>query len=262
VEAKPRGWAAEYARWFELPSVAARYDARPPYPHETIDVLESLVDVAASAVLDAGCGIGDLARPLAGRVGRVDAVDQSPAMLARAQAMPGGDSSKIRWVLGSIEEAPLSPPYGLITCGDSVHWFDWPTVLPLFGRSLTPRGRLAIVQRTWFDAALRERLRPVYARHGANPDFAALDPVTELERRGLFTREGEGTTRAPWSPTLEALIACHHSQSGFVVEKMADPDSFDEELTDALQAAVPPDPSGRFALAVDATVTWGRPGRR
>jgi SAM-dependent methyltransferase len=262
MEAKPPGWAAGYARWFELPSVAMRYDARPPYPAESLDLLASLVDSEASAVLDAGCGIGDLARPLAERVGRIDAVDQSAAMLARARTMPGGGGSNIRWVNAPIEEASLSPPYGLIACGDSVHWFDWPVVLPLFGRLLTTHGWLAIVQRNWFDPGLRDLLRPVYARHGANPDFAPLDPVTELERRGLFEREGEHKTHASWSPTLAALIACHHSQSGFVLEKMADPDGFDEELASALRSAATEDSAGRFPLSVEATVTWGWPGAR
>ena len=46
--------------------MAAAYRHRPPYDEETFDVLLGLLaQDAAPVVLDAGCGTGDLARPLA-----------------------------------------------------------------------------------------------------------------------------------------------------------------------------------------------------
>jgi SAM-dependent methyltransferase len=79
VEPKPAGWAAGYARWFELASVADRYHLWPPYPAASFDVLASLSDPDVRSALDAGCGPGDLARPLARVMERVDAVDRSAA---------------------------------------------------------------------------------------------------------------------------------------------------------------------------------------
>ena len=264
MESKPRGWAADYAAWFDLVSVAERYGLRPPYPDQTFDLLASLVDPADRSVLDAGCGLGELARPLTRRVERVDAVDRSAAMLARGRTMDGGDAANLGWVLGTVEQAPLAPAYGLIVCGDSIHWFDWSVALPRFSRSLTPQGRLALVQRRWLQRALiRERLAPLYARHSANTDFEPLDPVTELEWRGLFERLGEQTmTAAAWRPTLDELIGCHHSQNGFALEKMDDPDAFDRELADELTRSLHPGVDGRYDLVVDATITWGRPVTR
>lgn len=242
-----------------MPSVVDRYPSRPPYPQDTIAVLASLVDPDAQVVLDAGCGVGDLARPLAPRVDRVDAVDASELMLARAGDLPGGTAPNLRWTWSAIEDAPLEPPYGLIVCGDSVHWFDWQVAFTRFAEALTSRGYLAVVQREWSaDESAQARLRAIYARHGANPDFQPLDPVSELERRGLFERVGEHRT-APdtWSPTLSTLIACHHSQNGFVLEKLRDPAAFDRELTAAMADSVGSD--GRLALEVVARLTWGRP---
>ena len=103
-------------------------------------------------------------------------------------------------------------------------------------------------------------MAPVYTRHGANPDFTPLDPVVELERRGLFERYGEFTTSAePWRPSAEQLIGCHHSQNGFTLEKMTDPDGFARELTSQLTRCGKLAGDGCFDLSVQATVTWGTP---
>ena len=66
MEPKPPGWSAEYGAWFQEPSVAERYDFRPPYPAEVFEILTSLLGDGPRTVLDAGCGTGDLARRLAG----------------------------------------------------------------------------------------------------------------------------------------------------------------------------------------------------
>jgi 2-polyprenyl-3-methyl-5-hydroxy-6-metoxy-1,4-benzoquinol methylase len=76
---QPAGWAEEYAAAFEVESVADHYDLRPTYPDTTFDLLVDLLDRTVPKVLDAGCGPGDLARPLARRSVRVDAVDRSAA---------------------------------------------------------------------------------------------------------------------------------------------------------------------------------------
>ena len=56
-------------------------------------------------VLDLGAGEGALARPLAARVDRVDAVEISPAMVEEGQRRPGGTAPNLNWITGSAEEA-------------------------------------------------------------------------------------------------------------------------------------------------------------
>ena len=95
VEPKPKGWGERYGAVFRDQSVVEHYGLRPPYPAETFEVLASLaVDGArlGGTVLDAGCGPGDLARPLAARVSRVDAVDVSEPMIALGRSLPGGEA--------------------------------------------------------------------------------------------------------------------------------------------------------------------------
>ncbi len=79
--------------------------------------------------------------------------------------------------------------------------------MPRFADLLGDEGPLAVVHREWLrEEHVRELLRPIYARHSWNSDFAQLDPVEELENRGLFVRVGEHVSPpAPWRPTLDEI---------------------------------------------------------
>jgi SAM-dependent methyltransferase len=244
MEPKPPGWHVRYANVFQEERVVASYSNRPPYPQETIDELARLA--TRGAVLDAGCGTGEIARRLAPLVQRVDAVDVSEPMLELALKLPGGDA--VRWVHGPIEDAQLAPPYDLVTAGDSVHWFDWERALP---RIFELAPRFAIVRRDWFKGNddVVARLRPVWAAHGWNKDFRPLDPITELERRGLLRIET--TYESPtdtWRPSQDEIVGLHFSQSGFARERLADPGAFDRDLREALG----PEP---YAFGVSGEIT-------
>ena len=259
VEPKPKVWGERYGAVFGDASVVGHYGLRPPYPAETFDVLAALA--SGGAVLDAGCGPGDLARPLAPRVARVDAIDVSAPMIARGRSLPGGDAPNLRWVEAPVETAPLEPPYALVTAGDSIHWFDWKTALPRFVDVLAPDAPLAVVHRNWL-LDERARLAPIYDRHSWNDDFEPLDPIEELERRGLFERLGAQTT-APelWRPALDEIVGGHFSMSGFPPDRLRDRGGFEADLAAALEEALRPQPDGRHDLDVTATIVWGRPRR-
>src|SRR5262249_58459353 len=128
---------------FQHQSVVDRYHLRPTYPPETFELLNDLIVDEPRAVLDVGCGTGNVARPLAAYVERVDAVDLSLPMLERARTLPGGDSPKIRWLHGRAEEVELEPPYALVTAGASLHWMGGDVVLPRLARALRQHGLLA-----------------------------------------------------------------------------------------------------------------------
>jgi SAM-dependent methyltransferase len=265
MEPKPRGWAGEYGSWFGEAGVVAVYHLRPPYPDELYDRLEALA--AGGRVLDAGCGTGELARELASRGARVDAVDASPLMIERARQLAG--AARVRWQAAPIEHAELDVPYALIVAGDSVHWFDWDIAFARFARGLAPGGALAIVQREWFPhvEGARGRLSPIYARWAANPDFRPLDPVEEIERRGYFRREGRFETEAtPWRPTPDELVSVHHSMNGFTPERMGAEAvaGFDAELRAAVEGLVRDGmvergTDGRLELLTRASAVFGRP---
>lgn len=258
MEPKPKGWGGDYGAVFREASVVERYHLRPRYPAEAIELLAGLA--SGRPVLEAGCGLGELARALAPRVPRVDAVDVSARMIERGRSLEGGDAPNVRWIHAPVEDAPLEGPYRLVVAGESIHWLDWERALPRFAATLETDGVLAIVYRDWLrDEQLRQRLRPIYARHSSNADFQTLDAVAELERRELFQRVGERTTGSePWQPTLEELLGCHHSQSGFALDRQEDPAAFDAEVAAVVEQLVE-QREGRFQLDVTAHVVWGRP---
>lgn len=265
---KPKHWQPEYGAWFQDAGIVAAYPNRPLYPPETFTILTGLLAPdTPHVVLDVGCGTGDLARRLAPLVERVDAVDLSAGMIEMGKRLPGGNDPRIRWLHAAAEDAPLAPPYALITAGESIHWMRWDALMPRLAAALAPGGALAIVERDWEGPpALWARVAPLFARYSANKDFRPSDIIAELASRGLFRKAGERRTGpAPWRPTVDEYIACRHSQNGFSRERMApgEADAFDAAIRAALREAVAEgavaERDGRLELAVTATVVWGQP---
>jgi SAM-dependent methyltransferase len=96
-------------RLFSDPDLAGLYDAlcagRPDF-----DFYLPLV-MSAEAVLDAGCGTGELLRlaRLAGHCGRLCGLDPAAAMLARARARPD-----VEWVLGDLPSVAWQGEFDLV----------------------------------------------------------------------------------------------------------------------------------------------------
>ena len=109
----------------------ARY--RPAYPTKAIDLLTARFNLNhASAVLDLGCGTGQIAIPLAARGIPVSAIDPDVEMLAeglRAEQRAG--IYGITWLRGDdgcLNRLPLAP-LTLCTMGESFHWMNRDEVL-------------------------------------------------------------------------------------------------------------------------------------
>src|SRR5688572_7258858 len=97
---KPAGLGQRYASAFQEDSVADAYAYRPPYPPAVFDVLATLLPTQPRCLLDVGCGTGAIARHLTSLGVPLDAVDISPAMIARGRRLPGGDHALIHWLVG------------------------------------------------------------------------------------------------------------------------------------------------------------------
>jgi SAM-dependent methyltransferase len=225
-----------------------------------IDTLAELVVDSPRAVLDVGTGTGELARRLADRVDRVDAVDVSPAMIAKGRTLPGGDQPNLRWILGAIEEVPLDPPYALIMGGSSLHWPDWDVAFPRFASLLSPQSVLAIVHRHVVDAPWREALRALELRYKPEREQPSPHLVEELVRRGLFRELGRREIGPePFEQSVEDYIGAVHSRSSFALERMQPvvAAALDQDLRELLR---PWSRDGGLGLAVSGSVVWGRPG--
>jgi ubiquinone/menaquinone biosynthesis C-methylase UbiE len=259
MQPKPEYLSEQHATAFQDASVAATYALRPSYPRATFDFLTALIQDGPHHVLDVGCGIGYLARPLVEHVERVDAVDFSQAMLDYGQSLPHGDDPRLRWIQGRAEDVPLDPPYALIMAGESLHWMDWYQVLPRFASLLTPHGSLAIVNLGIEPHPFANELREVIDRYTTNRDFQGYDMVSELERRNLFKPLGEQITDfISITQSIEEYVESYHARSGFARARMTPEQAaaFDHEATDVLQKS---HPDGLITFRVRGIVSWGQP---
>jgi trans-aconitate methyltransferase len=256
---RPEAWGAQHAARFQEQSVVDRYHLRPPYPPEVFTLLNDLLVDEPRVVLDAGCGLGDIARYLLDRVERIDAVDISQPMLNRARTLPGGDSPKIRWLHGRIEDIELRPPYALITAGRSLHWMDWQIVLPRFAQLLTGRGMLAIIGSSEEGEPWREEVDALAESYSVAPQFWGTDLIALLEEQQLFRTIGNyKTSPMEQLQTITDFIAALHSRSGLSLEALGAERSarLDAEVR---QLLAPYEQNGQIVVLAVGHVTWGRP---
>jgi SAM-dependent methyltransferase len=209
------------------------------------------------AVLELGCGTGEIARMLAPHAERVDAIDISAAMLNRARSMPGGDHPAIRWILGSAEEAVFDAPYALAVAGDSLHWMKWETVLPRARDALAPGAPLAIVSAVVAEPPWSPELQHVIRRYSVMQDFMRYSIVDELAKRRLFAPVGEETIGpGPFTRTVGECIEALHATAGFPRERMGTQNA--QLFDDAVRAIVAPFADDHvLRLSGSARVVWG-----
>lgn len=244
---------------FRHEGVAEVYQHRPPYPVEVYDLLTGLISASPSVVLDLGAGEGSLARPLAERVDRVDALDISPAMVRAGRRRPGGDRPNLRWIIGAAETAPLGGPYALVTAGESLHWMEPAPTLTRLAEVMADGAYLAIVGRGYHELPWRAGLAEVVRRHSRSRDYDPdFDLPAELAERGLFEVAGEAATAlVPHTVTVGNYLDGLHSTSSLAREHMpaAEIAEFGTAVLDLIK---PYAADGQLSLTVTATVTWGR----
>ncbi len=257
---KPKHLGPEYADQFNDESVADAYVNYPPYPAEVFEVLNSLIRDEPRIVLDMGCGTGDVARPLAPLVERVEAVDQSAAMIEIGKAREGGDRANIRWVCESAEEFPFDTRYSLIVAGASLHWMDWHKVLPRMDGALSDRGYLAIVGGRGMDTTLwNDELSKIIPTYSTNKDYESFDLFEELERRSLFSVVGRSRT-APqeYRMSVDRYVEMFHARNGFSRQRM-DAQSAAEFDAAVRELVAPFGVEDMLTFDVTTTITWGHP---
>jgi ubiquinone/menaquinone biosynthesis C-methylase UbiE len=244
---------------FAHPGVAHAYQHRPPYSAELFDLLEQIITDRPRTVLDVGAGEGALARPLAGRVEHVDALDMSAAMVEVGRRRPGGRQPNLRWIVGAAESAELGGPYALVTAGASLHWMAWTRTLTRLAARMTDNAFLAIIDHGHHDLPWSAELAEVLVRHSRSPDYdPAFSVVGALGTSGLFETAGSAmTVPLSYRQPLASYIEQFHSTSSLARELMPAEESaaFDRAIADIVW---PYAVDGVLDLQAVAYLTWGR----
>jgi SAM-dependent methyltransferase len=144
------------------------------YPAAVIDALVAAFGLGpGDLVVDLGCGTGQLALPLAGRVRAVLGIDPEPDMLARAALAAGEQGvANAHWMLGADTGLPglatlLGPgSVAAVTVGQALHWMRpaevFRAAVPLAraggGVAVVTNGTPLWLQDTGWSRALREVL--------------------------------------------------------------------------------------------------------
>jgi len=158
-------------------TIAVEYDrVRPTYPDALID--RACDDGGLSAgdrVLEIGCGTGQLTRGLVARGLRVTAVEPGRNLIALASRA----LATVEFVNRKFEDARLSRLFPAAFSAAAFHWPDPDVSWGKAARSLTPGGRLALIQYCAFhDESTAEDADAVMAAlAGAAPEIAAAWPV-------------------------------------------------------------------------------------
>jgi SAM-dependent methyltransferase len=219
-------------------SAAAHYlKGRPAYPEALFERVSLLTDmvVLEDAVLDLGCGPGQIALGFAPYAGPITAMDPEPEMLriaaAMAEAAPFDFGKKIRFVEGSSFD--LTPDLGtfhLVAIGRAFHWMDREDTLRRLDRMIAPGGSVALFgdkhpdlpQNAWrsvYSAVLDKYSAEDSARKlrkstefGSHETVLLASPFSRLERVGIL--EERVTPIADFDARLLSLSSVSRDKIG------------------------------------------------
>lgn len=212
-----RAWRE--ARRVLFDTVADLYDAtRPGYPGEVVTSLLGTAGIGpGAAVLEIGCGTGQLTQQLAGDGIALTALDLGPSMVAAARRRLAG--ADVTFVVSPFEayRAP-DASVDLIVSATAFHWLDPQVAWPKIARLLRPGGWLAVLgTRERYDDPLGAALRDVYLRYSADGGAWARrpprQPADTIAGSGLFgevvVREHRAVRRLP----SETVLGLEHTRA-------------------------------------------------
>jgi ubiquinone/menaquinone biosynthesis C-methylase UbiE len=219
-------------------------------------VLEQLVSHLGlgpeERAIDLGAGTGQVAVPLASRLGGVLAVEPQPDMLAQLRRRLAEEQvSNVVCVLAADADLPAvartlgEGGFGLLTVANALHWMDARAVFAAARRLLRPGGAVAVIthgrplwlaDRAWtraLRAHLEDRFGPVSGSCGT--DEQTLAERTRLLEQAGFDVVGLGER---YTVQLDAEYVIGHLHSALSPGQVAD--DAREEFAAGVRAVVQP----------------------
>ncbi|MDA1193713.1 MAG: class I SAM-dependent methyltransferase [Planctomycetota bacterium] len=216
--------------------MAAAYRHRPPYAAEALALLHDTLRPDPPIALDVGAGTGDVARPLAPHLLRVDAVEPSAAMIRVGKTRPGGEAANLRWIQAPLESASLAGPYGLVVAGESIHWTNWDLAFPILAAVLAPGAPFVLLDRTASPAPWDDELRRLIGRYSTNRDYQPVSVPDLLAASGhVVWTERDSRVDEITEQRTDDYIESLHSRNGLSRARMGvSARVFDAQVRDLL----------------------------
>lgn len=148
--------------------IAGQYDAaRPGYPPEVLDFVTTTAGLGpGAAVLEIGCGTGQLTEALVRAGFRVTASDIGAAMIACARQRPG--CASVRFEVGAFEDLVADESaFDLVISSAAFHWIDPEVAFAKSARLLRAGGWLALLGTAdRYDEPVGPALDELWTTHG------------------------------------------------------------------------------------------------
>jgi SAM-dependent methyltransferase len=233
--------------------VAGLYDAtRRGYPGELVDaVVENAGIGPGAAVLEIGCGTGQLTRQLAGRGFRLTAIDIGAAMVGAARRNVADGT--VRFEVCSFEDFADGGPFDLVVSATAFHWIDPGVGLAKAARLLRPGGWLALLTTgERYPEPLQGGLRELWVRYSRQTGDRADRPswLAELRDSGLFGATVEAGHTTGLRLPAETVIGVERTRATFLSYTEQEQAGFTAELTALLEPGSPVDVGQESFLAM------------
>jgi ubiquinone/menaquinone biosynthesis C-methylase UbiE len=224
--------------------VAGLYEeTRPGYPNDIINFVVTTAGVGAgAAVLDVGCGTGQLTRPLARSGFRVMAIDIGPSLMAaaRERLAESGDSTGVSFQVAAFEdfEAP-DASFDLIVSGAAFHWIDPEIRFVKSARLLRPGGWLALLEyEESYDDPLGAALDAMWATRASSTGAWATRPgdAEAFAASGLFGALVHHACAQRTTRPAEAVIGVENTRATSLSWPEDERQAFNAELRQHLRS--------------------------
>jgi SAM-dependent methyltransferase len=219
--------------------IATRYErSRPGYPARVMEFVAATAGLGpGAAVLEAGCGTGQLTEGLARPGIQLTAIDVGPAMVAAARQRLAGAEVQFRvTTFEELEAADAS--FDLVVSGAAFHWIDPEVAFSKSARLLRPGGWLALLgTEESYDDPLGAALDGLWVTHGDTGgawDRRPSDPET-IAATGLFGPAASLDEAAPAVLAAADVVALESTRATFLSWPPATQHRFTAELRRLLE---------------------------
>jgi len=148
--------------------IAEQYEvSRPGYPAHLVEFVTATAGLGpGAAVLEVGCGTGQLTERLASSGFRLTAIDIGASMIAAARQRLAG--AEVSFQVTSFEDlAVVDASFDLVISSAAFHWIDPEVAFSKSARLLRPGGWLALLGADeHYDDPLGEALNVLWVTHG------------------------------------------------------------------------------------------------
>jgi SAM-dependent methyltransferase len=222
--------------------VADLYDSsRRAYPEEIVDLMVGTAGLSSgSAVLEVGCGTGQLTEQLVHYDVALTALDIGPAMVAAAQRRVG--RSDVRFDVVSFEGFEAADAsFDLVVSATAFHWIDPEVKFVKSARLLRPGGWLALLATgERYDDPFGSALLDMWVARsddgGAWVKQQKLSDTEIIDAVGLFDMPVEKTHAERMSLPSEVVIGVENTRATSLSWDEHTRRSFVEELHDLLRS--------------------------